>query len=127
MSKRGPRLRWRLVLSFLQDSCLHMVQVVDPILANTEPEHYTRFWTYAFIFLCRALLIGREQRVPDASTADGAYDSWRDGPVLVATRNSDLRDVLASVPSNRRRDLVFLQVGPRTCAILKLVRDIVIL
>jgi ketopantoate reductase len=34
-----------------------------------------------------------------------------DGPVLVATRNNDLADVLRAVPANRHTDVVFVQNG----------------
>ncbi|GAQ90061.1 hypothetical protein KFL_005940060 [Klebsormidium nitens] len=59
----------------------------------------------------RALLLGRGEGIPDAPESHREEDSWQSGPVLVATRNGDLQDVLEWVPLKRRPDLVFLQNG----------------
>lgn len=53
------------------------------------------------------------QRVQGVDRLQGweALDQGAGEPVLVATRNDDLPDVLGKVPAHRRRDLVFVQNG----------------
>lgn len=43
---------------------------------------------------------------------DDPIDPGASGPILVATRNDALDGIVEKCPENRRKDLVFMQVGP---------------
>jgi ketopantoate reductase len=47
----------------------------------------------------------------DRTSGDAALDGPQGDPILVATRNDDLLDVIERVPEHRHEDLVFIQNG----------------
>lgn len=55
--------------------------------------------------------VGIEVTLVDRNGPDGALEGVQGDPIVVATRNDDLLDVLDRVPDYRRDDLVFVQNG----------------
>lgn len=55
--------------------------------------------------------IGRKKEVEAALLRRGQHNLLSTGPIVVCTRNDDLRDVLDWIPNDRRSDLIFIQNG----------------